>query len=72
MYVYAYIGKHHIYFYLNLLLNGPTALHRAATNGHPDTCEVLLINNANVNAETEVSIFKFSAMWMFIKNNQYT
>ena len=56
MYVYVYIGKHLIYFYLNLLLNGLTALHCAASNGHPDTCEVLLMNNAEVNAETKVII----------------
>ena len=46
-----------------LLQGGVTALHRAADNGHPDTCEVLLKNNANVNAEAEVSIFKFSGIF---------
>ena len=46
MYIYVYIGIDLIYFYLNLLLNGLTALHCAAYKGHPDTCEVLLKNNA--------------------------
>ena len=46
-------------YYICLLLQGGfTALHRAAKNGHPDTCLVLLKNNASVNAETNVSIFK--------------
>ena len=35
---------------------GDTALHKAASNGHPNTCEVLLKNYANVNAETKVSM----------------
>ena len=43
-----------------LLQDGLTALHKAAFNGHPDTYEVLLKNNANVNAETKVTMSKKS------------
>ena len=39
-----------------LLQFGFTALLEAASNGHPETCEVLLKNNANVNAVTKVIV----------------
>ena len=40
-----------------LLQNGLTALHYATGNYHPETCEVLLKNNAN-KAKTRVSMLK--------------
>ena len=48
-------GVYYVNYSIKLLLqNGVTALHNAACNGHPDTCEVILKNNPDVNAETKV------------------
>ncbi len=48
--------------------NGYTALLCAAYGGHTGTCEILLKNNANVNAETKVSHFLYGDLYTVIIN----
>ena len=47
----------HIHVFTIFSQNEVTVLHAAADGGHTGTCEILLKNNANVNAVTKVSCF---------------